>query len=158
MFVGSIMLATYSLIEEKQIAIRFVQKELVGAQYLEALRGVYVIITDDAGLQGAGKRTSEALAAVESGAPGLPSTAKLTRALATTVRRLSSEAFGSGRQALVVEALAKARDLAAQIGDESNLALDPDLDSYYVQNIVVKGVPTLLSEFGELDSLMRTAS
>jgi hypothetical protein len=38
MFVGSIMLATYSLIDEKQIAISFVRKELVGAQYLEALR------------------------------------------------------------------------------------------------------------------------
>ena len=37
MFVGSIMLATYSLIDEKQIAISFVRKELVGAQYLEAL-------------------------------------------------------------------------------------------------------------------------
>ena len=31
------MLATYSLIDEKQIAISFVRKELVGAQYLEAL-------------------------------------------------------------------------------------------------------------------------
>jgi len=28
----------YSLIDEKQIAISFVRKELVGAQYLEALR------------------------------------------------------------------------------------------------------------------------
>jgi len=49
MFVGSIILATYSLIEEKQIAIGFVRKELVGAQYLEALRGVYaVILAEDA--------------------------------------------------------------------------------------------------------------
>ena len=28
-----------------------------------------------------------------------------------------------------------------------NLALDPDLDSYYVQNIVVKRVPALLSRW-----------
>ena len=33
-----------SLIEEKQIAIGFVRKELVGARYLEALRGVYAVI------------------------------------------------------------------------------------------------------------------
>ena len=44
MFVGAIILATYSLIEEKQIAIGFVRKELLGAQYLEALRGVYAVI------------------------------------------------------------------------------------------------------------------
>ena len=50
MFVGTIILATYSLIEEKQIAIDFVRKELLGAQYLEALRGVYaVILAEDAG-------------------------------------------------------------------------------------------------------------
>ena len=44
MFVGAIILATYSLVEEKQIAIGFVRKELIGARYLEALRGVYAVI------------------------------------------------------------------------------------------------------------------
>ena len=44
MFVGAIILATYSLVEEKQIAIGFVRKELVGARYLEALRSVYAVI------------------------------------------------------------------------------------------------------------------
>ena len=44
MFVGAIILATYSLVEEKKIAIGFVRKELVGARYLEALRGVYAVI------------------------------------------------------------------------------------------------------------------
>ena len=37
---------------------------------------------------------------------------------------------------------------------ESNLTLDPDLDSYYVQNIAVKRVPALLSQMGELQSLL----
>ena len=41
LFVGAIVLATYSLIQEKQLAISFVGKELIGTQYLEALRGVY---------------------------------------------------------------------------------------------------------------------
>ena len=47
MFIGVIILATYSLIEEKQIAIEFVRKELVGARYLEALRGVYAGILSE---------------------------------------------------------------------------------------------------------------
>ena len=34
MFVGAIILATYSLVEEKQIAIGFVRKELIGARYM----------------------------------------------------------------------------------------------------------------------------
>ena len=43
-FAGAIILATYSLIEEKQIAIGFVRKELAGTQYLDALRGVYTAL------------------------------------------------------------------------------------------------------------------
>ena len=55
---------------------------------------------------------------------------------------------------LTVRRSTKARDLASRIGDESNLTLDPDLDSYYVQNIAVKRVPALLSQMGELQSLL----
>ena len=165
MFVASIILATYSLIEEKQIVIGFVRKELVGAQYLESLRGVYSIILADnsKALQDAQGQTSvdgalNALSASETNARGSLQTAELAQGLAAKVRKLSSGGSDGEKRALIVEALAKARDLAARIGDESNLALDPDLDSYYVQNIVVKRVPALLSEMGELQSLLRTAS
>jgi len=67
---------------------------------------------------------------------------------------LVAEGSSGEKHILLVKALAKARDLAARIGDESNLALDPDLDSYYVQDIVVKKAPALLSQMGELQSLL----
>ena len=76
------------------------------------------------------------------------------RTLATTVRDLIAAGTGDDSGPLTGEALAGARDLAARIGDEFNLALDPDLDSYYIQNIVVKRVPALLSQMGELQSLL----
>ena len=165
MFVASIILATYSLIEEKQIAIGFVRNELVGVQSLESLRGVYSIIlaedskaTQDAQAQASVDGALNALTASETTAPGSLQTANLAQSLAAIVRRLSSAGPDGEKRALIVEALAKARDLAARIGDEFNLALDPDLDSYYVQNIVVKRVPALLSEMGELQSLLRAAS
>ena len=165
MFVASIILATYSLIEEKQIAIGFVRKELVGAQSLESLRGVYSIILagdsnalQDAQAQASMDHAMSALTASDPTAPGSLQTAKLAQALAAIVRKLSSAGSDGEKRALIVEGLAKARDLAARIGDEFNLALDPDLDSYYVQNIVVKRVPALLSEMGELQSLPGSAS
>ena len=65
-----------------------------------------------------------------------------------------AEGSSGEKHILLVKALAKARHLAARIGDESNLALDPDLDSYYVQDIVVKKAPALLSQMGELQSLL----
>jgi hypothetical protein len=43
-FVGALIVATYGLVAEKQIAIQFVRKELVGVQHLEALREVYALV------------------------------------------------------------------------------------------------------------------
>src|SRR6476660_7183055 len=84
MFVASIILATYSLIEEKQIAIGFVRKELVGAQYLESLRGVYSTILaedskapQDEQAQASVDGALNMLAANETTAPGSLQTAKL---------------------------------------------------------------------------------
>jgi hypothetical protein len=79
-FVGSIVLATFGLIQEKQIAIEFVRKELMGARYLETVRGVYaaMLAADD----GAPKKQSvdaalNALAAAEADTGGALHTALL---------------------------------------------------------------------------------
>ena len=164
MFVGAIILATYSLIKEKQIAIGLVRKELVGAQYLEALRGVYALILAEGAdvSQGAQSQASvdaalSTLAAAEADNGGSLHTARLAQDLATAVRDLVVQGSGDEKRTLTVAALARARDLAARIGDESNLALDPDLDSYYVQDIVVKKVPALRSQMGDLQSLLTSS-
>src|SRR6185312_3143737 len=47
------------------------------------------------------------------------------------------------------------RDLAARIGDDSNLTLDPVLDAYHVGNIVVTRLPTVLEELGQAHLLVR---
>src|SRR5262249_7845290 len=44
--------------------------------------------------------------------------------------------------------------LAVRIGDDSNLTLDPDLDTYYLQDIVVSRIPLLLGQLSELQSLL----
>ena len=43
-FVGSLLVATYGLVAEKEIAIQFVRKELVGVQRLDALRRTYAFV------------------------------------------------------------------------------------------------------------------
>ena len=155
LFIGSIVLATYSLIREKQIAIDFVRQELLGTEYLEKLRPVYAAILVDESPENAERSVSvnsalNSLAAAESQTAGSFDTAGLEQDLAAAVRKLSSEAPVGQKPALIVEALSKARNLAALIGDDSKLALDPDLNSYYLQNIVVKRVPALLSEMGRV--------
>jgi signal transduction histidine kinase len=165
MFVVSIVVATYGLVTEKQIAIAFVRKELIGTRYFEALRRVYAaILTEDLGAS-EGKQTHtsvnellQTLTAAEAETAGSLNTAKFEQALAVALQTLlSTKASDSQKQALVVGTLAKARNLTSRIGDDSNLALDPDLDSYYLQDIVVAKMPTLLGQLGELQSLLHTS-
>ena len=159
-FIVAIVVAIYGLVVEKQIAIEFARKELVGVRYFETLRGVYAaILTEPLGVNAAGQTPSQeealkSLDAAEKEAAGTLQTATLEQSLATTLRKLWSKEAGSKDQSsLVVDALAKARDLASRIGDDSNLALDPDLDSYYLQDTVVRQMPRLLGQIGEAQTL-----
>ena len=150
-FVGALAVATYSLVAEKQIAIQFVRKELVGVAHLEALRDVYAaILTEATGPSPVTAKASlDRLAKAGTADTHQLNTAALQRALADSVDRLAASAGREERGALLVEALTAARNLASRIGDDSNLTLDPDLDSYYVQDIATSKMPVLLSQIGE---------
>src|SRR5262249_46814163 len=52
-------------------------------------------------------------------------------------------------------ALKYLRDLASRIGDDSKLTLDPFLDTYHVQNIVVTRLPAALEDIGKTQLLTR---
>jgi signal transduction histidine kinase len=171
-FIVSIGVATYGLVAEKKIAIDFARKELVGTKYLAAVRAIFAaILTDRANPAPIGQpkvsadnRSSAdelvgALDAAQSAAGAMLQTAELEQALAATLRELqSNKADGPGRDALVADAIVKARRLAVRIGDDSNLTLDPDLDTYYVQDIVVGKLPTFLGHLGEGQRLLREAA
>ena len=163
-FVLSIIIVTYGLIAEKRIAIDFVRKEIVGLQYLEAVRGVYAWILAN-GLTSplstaTGPSTNQVLdglADAQSHTAGSLHTAEPAQSVADAVRKLSDPANGE-KLGLIVDALSKARNLASRIGDDSKLALDPDLDSYYVQDIAVTRMPMLLGQIGELQSWLQMPS
>lgn len=158
-FVGALVVATYGLVAEKQIAIHFVRKELVGVQHLEFLRAVYAAILKEnltaspsAWERNATREKLDKLVATHTVDSKQLDTAALERALREAIDKLASAQDDDQRRAFFVEALAQARNLASRIGDDSNLTLDPDLDSYYVQDIVVTKIPTLLREIGELQA------
>jgi hypothetical protein len=163
-FICSIVLATISLIQEKRIAIEFVRKELVGERYLKALQQVYgAILARDfdfsSSTRAEGMDTHpKALAIAEDASADGLQIGQPARELNAAVNALSSDVSGSDRSFLTADALAGAQNLASRVGDESNLTLDPDLDSYYLQNIVVKRMPNLLSDVVELHSLLHVAS
>jgi signal transduction histidine kinase len=164
-FLVSIVVATYGLVAEKLIAIEFVRKELIGVQYLEAVRGVYAWIlangltspsTSHTGLSV--DQALKRLADDQAHSAGTLHTAELAQSSVEAVRKLWSGPANGDKLTLIADALSTARNLASRVGDDSNLTLDPDLDSYYVQDIVVTKMPTLLGQIGELQSLLQTPS
>jgi len=84
-------------------------------------------------------------------------TPEIAQPLATTLREIwPRRATGTNADELLPEALSKSQSLAQRIGDDSNLALDPDLDSYYFQNIVVRRMPNFLGQLTNLQQLFET--
>ena len=160
LFIIALGVATYQLVIEKQIAINFARKELVGVEYLGTLRDAYVsALIAPVGDASPGPppksqtQVLDALASAEATAGRAMHTAELATALAAGLAELWSGQPDRTR----LDVLAKARSLAVRIGDDSNLTLDPDLDTYYLQDIVVSRIPILLGQLSELQSLLGRA-
>jgi hypothetical protein len=156
MFIISIGVTTYSLVAEKQIAIAFARKELIGSKFLETLRSIYaaVLISSPFGplapdRDASAHKVLEALTTAQSEAASALRTSEFVQDLSGALSRLGSNSPGSD-SAGATDLLAKMQQLASRIGDDSNLTLDTDLDTYYLQNILVDQLPKLLGRVGEL--------
>jgi signal transduction histidine kinase len=152
-FVIAIAVAIYGLVAEKTIAIEFARKELVGTRYLETIRGVYGALLTEQRTRSA-EEVLAALASAEADAAGKLQTAEFNHELVALLRQLPvGEPQGGSTDARFLAALATAQRLASRVGDDSNLTLDPDLDTYYLQNVVVKALPAILGYLGESQAL-----
>ena len=106
-FVVAIIVAIYSLVAEKQIAIQFAQKELLGVAYFERLRDVYsyVLIAPASGVTGENapslETALESLAAAERAAQssGL-GTAALAQSLNEALRIMTKDPSHDGEALL----------------------------------------------------------
>ena len=58
----------------------------------------------------------------------------------------------------MLAALAAARELAVRVGDNSNPTLDPDLNSYYLQDTIATKLPTLLGQLGQVQMLLSASA
>ena len=68
------------------------------------------------------------------------------------MRQLVAQGAGdpAARRLLEARAINSARLLISRIGDESNLILDPDLDSYYTMSVVMLRLPEAVTEATDL--------
>ncbi|MCF8211608.1 MAG: EAL domain-containing protein, partial [Rhodoferax sp.] len=135
------------LIHEKYLAIDFARKEIVGANYTEAVR-------------------QSLMSAFVKDVQNPPSAGQLTAAL-DNVRLQYDAQLGTGQsadhfeQALAApgttrgQLLDTARTLLTTVGNQSNLILDPDLDSYYVMSLSVLRMPELLQVLHDSQQFMQ---
>src|SRR5215813_12262560 len=151
--------ATYALLTEKQIAISFVNSELVGSKYLAMLRPIYRAVLDtQSEANPAGRQIASPTDAVASLSradldTGFLQIENAVQVLSASLRDLEgTNAAGVSGEAYL-SALKNLREIAARIGDDSKLTLDPVLETYYVQDIVVIRLPTALEEIGQAQLL-----
>jgi methyl-accepting chemotaxis protein len=169
-----IVLLTYLLVAEKDLAINFARQEILGVKYLQPARALLQHLAEHRGMSSAylngdasfrekimSKRTqlAEDVKAVDAidaqyGAP-LDSTgqwqtikASWENLQANTFNLTAKESFAQ-HTALIQKLL----DLTTHVGATSNLVLDPDADSYYLMDVVVNRLPFLVEKLGQLRAI-----
>ncbi len=134
------------LIHEKYIAIDFSNKEIGGNIYLHTVRDALA----DVALTEAGARPPAArfeqigaeLAHAEQQYGTHMQSAELSRRVRAALAAIAREPQPT--PATVGEALEACRELVTRIGNQSNLILDPDLDSYYAMSLSILRYPALV--------------
>jgi methyl-accepting chemotaxis protein len=138
LFIVPVIVLLVLLYQSQQVAIDFGDKEAVGNDYLSALRPVQAALVD-------AKTTLD--------------TDRLKAAIAKAEADFGADMASADHAKAAEDALSAAdprdttaiRALINQVGNTSNLILDPDLDSYYVMDLVLLKLPELL------DSVHKTA-
>jgi len=145
------------LIHEKYLSIDFSDKEILGNAYITTVRGALV----DVSLAAAGKdvpaehwaRASDALRESESRYGAKMQSGAVNVHLIVALQRLVHAPEPTPAQ--VDEALDASRALITRVGNQSNLILDPDLDSYYAMSLSILRYPALLESVHGIGNLLR---
>jgi len=133
------------MLNEKYLAIDFARKELAGNAYIAALRPVMLSLAEWTPFDGAGVDWvphAGAVRAAQARFGGDMASADAALAFEAALGRLGHP--GQPADA-VVDAAERGRELITRLGNQSNLILDPDLDSYYTMSVVLLRLPELLA-------------
>lgn len=141
------------LIHEKYLAIDFARKEVVGTTYAAVVRDALMGQFAPGGSQplvlpGVQQRLAEVRARHDD----MLHTGDAAQRFADTLQAMPEAGSGAPMDVQELRALARQRSLLLRegrallttVGNQSNLILDPDLDSYYVMSLVVLRFPEML--------------
>ncbi|MCU4121576.1 EAL domain-containing protein [Variovorax sp. N23] len=137
------------LINEKFIAIDFGRKEQAGAAYIAQLRPTLMAV---AGWRNAALATPQTLADTEQSFGADMQSAQANERFRQAVAALAA----APDRATARAALDKGRALVTRVGNQSNLILDPDLDSYYTMSLILLRFPELLELTSEMGARLHS--
>ncbi|MGX9786810.1 EAL domain-containing protein [Janthinobacterium lividum] len=129
------------LINEKYIAIDFSRKEMAGNDYIAAIRDALLPLAR-AQADAAGSAAAIELAERQFGSD--MRSAELSREFSALLRQSGSTPVATDDGIAPSPAFVAGRALLTRVGNQSNLILDPDLDSYYTMSLVILRFPELL--------------
>lgn len=160
-----------SLLSELQSNIKFAQNEQTGVQYIKSVFPVMIQVQQHRGtsvgflngdtsskskLEEIQKQVDTLMASVESEQSGLADKLNVTgqwktieqdwNALKSNVTTLTADKSIQAHNKLVQEII----DLMLSAADSSGLTLDPELDSYYVMDLMVNRMPLLIELTGQV--------
>ncbi|WP_257572535.1 EAL domain-containing protein [Janthinobacterium sp. UMAB-56] len=129
------------LINEKYLAIDFSRKEMAGNDYIAAIRDALLPLTRSTAQAGA---QAAAVEQAESSFGGGMRSAELNAQFAALLRQAGNTPAAPDDDIAPSPAFVAGRALLTRVGNQSNLILDPDLDSYYTMSLVILRFPELL--------------
>ncbi|HSV53439.1 MAG TPA: EAL domain-containing protein [Burkholderiaceae bacterium] len=134
------------LIHEKFISIDFTRKEIVGTAYSAAVRDMLLapFLVAEGGKPLAVSPAPARFQDLRSEHDAALGSAELGTAFLQAWERVQRKASDAARQEALRGMVRQARELLTMVGNQSNLILDPDLDSYYAMSLVVLRFPELL--------------
>jgi methyl-accepting chemotaxis protein len=127
----------YLLVSEKDDLIEFTQQERAGVASLRPAEAAIAALTASTLDKAALEAPIRALEAAEGRDAGALNVTRETRAVLAALDGLRK---GTGS---VRDALDKTSALVALVSDNSNITLDPDMDSYYVGDMLVNQAPAI---------------
>ena len=163
-------LITFFLVQELNDRIAFSAKEKLGTKYLHPVQRFATDVRDHRGLtwaradqQNTGEelrrievRLQRDIQDIEAVDRKLGESFKTTL-LWTEIKNQWESEKGTAETASPVDPknrhtalVAKLLALMSQVGDESNLILDPELDSFYLMELTAKGLPLLIEQIGQV--------
>jgi methyl-accepting chemotaxis protein len=152
-----IALLAWLFVQQSFKDIEFAKKERDGVAYASAtwpvLKALIVASNDSRTTPAASMRNAPDIAALGRAYDQVMDSGAAATELSEALRGLAWPNRALSRNAETEKAIAAARTLVGKIADGSNLTLDPDLDSFYVMDIITTKLTELVDREGTLVAL-----